>query len=220
MCPSVALRAGLCHARAMAEVLVTSVVFDVGGVLLDHDPRRVYRDLIPDAAELEWFLSAVCTPEWNASLDAGRPFDEACSELAGRYPAYAESIYAWKRQDEMVAGEIPGAAAAVRCLRAAGVPLYLLTNMPADVFDARQRRYEVLRLFHGAIVSGRERMLKPEAAIFELLSSRFGLDLSKTLFIDDKQENVDGARAVGLVAERFTGAGPLLKALHEHGLPV
>jgi 2-haloacid dehalogenase len=82
------------HTQEMAEYLVASVVFDVGRVLLDHDPPRVYRELIPDPAELEWLPATVCTPEWNATLNVGHPFEEACWELAGRYPAHAERIYA------------------------------------------------------------------------------------------------------------------------------
>jgi len=195
-----------------------AVVFDIGGVLLQYDPRFVYRELIPDPAELEWFLGEVCTPEWNATLDAGRPFDEACDELAARYPGHAELIDAWKRQDDMIAGEIAGTAELVARLRADGVPLYLLTNMPADVFAARRRRYAVLRQFDGAVVSGEEGVLKPSPEIFAVLKDRYGLDPPATLFVDDAEVNVAGAREAGYRAHRFVDPPGLADALRAHGL--
>jgi 2-haloacid dehalogenase len=192
---------------------VTTVVFDIGGVLLDWDPRHLYRDLIPDEETREWFLAEVCTTEWNLSLDAGRPFDEACDELASRHPEHAELVLAWKRQDEMVAGEVAGTADLVRRLKADSVPLYLLTNMPSEVFRARRDRFEVLRQFDGAVVSGEEGVLKPSPAIFETLVGRFDLEPASTLFIDDSEINVHGARAAGLQAHHFVDAATLAAEL-------
>jgi 2-haloacid dehalogenase len=200
--------------------MASAVVFDIGGVLLDWDPRLVYRDLLPDPAELDRFLAEICTPEWNATLDAGRPFDEACGELARRHPDHAELIHAWKRQDEMVAGEVPGTADLVGRLHRAGTPLYLLTNMPAEVFAARRRRYPVLGLFAGAVVSGEEGVLKPSAEIFAILRDRYALDPAQTLFVDDMDVNVAGARGAGFLAHRFVDAAGLAAALREHGLDV
>lgn len=188
------------------------IVFDIGGVLLDWDPSRVYRDLL-DPDELARFLSEICTPEWNATLDAGRPFEQACAELAALHPDHAELIDAWKRQDEMVAGEIPGTAEIVDRLKGAGVPLYLLTNMPADVFAARCRRYPVLQRFDGAVVSGQEGVLKPSPEIFAILRDRYGLDPGTTLFVDDQEANVEGARAAGFLAHRFVDAATLAAEL-------
>jgi len=197
-----------------------NAVFDIGGVLLEWDPRLVYRPLIPDPAELDWFLGEVCTLEWNAGLDAGRSFDEACDQLAIQYPAHAELVHAWKRQDEMIAGEVPGTADLVRRLGANGVPLYLLTNMPADVFRARRERYAVLRQFDGAVVSGEEGVLKPSPEIFARLAARYGLDPSESLFIDDADVNVAGARAAGFKAHRFVDAPSLAAALTASGLAI
>lgn len=151
--------------------------------------------------------------QWNRLLDAGRSFDEACAELADRYPAQAELVHAWKRQDEMVGGEIPGMRALVQRLRAAGVPLYLLTNMPAPVFEARRQKYRVLQLFDGAVVSGEEGVLKPSREIFRRLIIRFELAPERTLFIDDSEANVDGARAAGLLAHHFRNVDSLRVAL-------
>ena len=197
---------------------VRAVVFDIGGVLLEWDPRLVYRDLLPDPAELDRFLAEVCTPDWNATLDAGRPFEEACAELARRHPDHAELIHAWKRQDEMIAGEITGTSELVARLGGAGVPLYLLTNMPAEVFAARRDRYPVLQQFDGAVVSGEEGVLKPAPEIFAILRDRYALDPARTLFVDDMEVNVAGARAAGYLAHRFVDAPALALALGAHGL--
>ena len=200
--------------------MASAVVFDIGGVLLEWDPRLVYRDLLPDPSHLDRFLAEICTPAWNATLDAGRPFDEACDELAGRHPDHAELIHAWKRQDEMIAGEIAGTAELVGRIHDAGVPLYLLTNMPAGVFAARRRRYPVLQRFDGAVVSGEEGVLKPSPEIFAILRTRFDLDPAATLVVDDLEVNVAGARAAGFLAHRFVDAPALAAILREHGLDV
>jgi 2-haloacid dehalogenase len=195
-------------------------VFDIGGVVLEWDPGLVYRELIPDPAELEWFLSEVCTPEWNGTLDAGRPFDEACDELAARHPAHGDLVHAWKRQDDMIAGEIDGTAELVSRLREKAVPLYLLTNMPAGIFAARRERYPVLRRFDGAVVSGEEGVLKPSPEIFARLQERYGLDPAATLFVDDAEVNVRGARAAGFRAHHFVDPPTLALELRECGLLV
>lgn len=197
---------------------VRNVVFDIGGVLLDWDPRHLYRQLINDPAELEWLLANVCTMEWNATLDAGRSFDEACDELAGHHPEHAELIHAWKRQDDMVSGEIAGTAALVSRLCAGGVRMYLLTNMPSQVFAARLARYDVLKGFDGAIVSGDEGVLKPSPEIFRLLTERYRLEPGETLFIDDSLVNVEGARAAGLRAHHFVDPKSLEAELVSRGL--
>jgi len=200
--------------------VVSAAVFDIGGVLLEWDPALVYRDLIPDPADLQRFLTEVCSPEWNAALDAGRPFDDACAGLAARHPDHAELIHAWKRQDEMIAGEIAGTAALVARLDDAGTPLYLLTNMPADVFAARRARHPVLQRFDGAVVSGEEGVLKPSPEIFAILRDRYRLDPATTLFVDDLEANVAGARAAGFLAHRFVDPPTLAAALRDYGLAV
>lgn len=192
-------------------------MFDIGGVLLEWDPGLVYRTLIPDEGDRLRFLREVCTPEWNAEVDAGRSIDEACEELATRHPSSADWVHAWKRQDEMIAGEVAGMRSIVSALHRR-VRLYLLTNMPAAVFAARRERFELLQLFDGAVVSGEEGVLKPERVIFTRLTERFDLDPSRTLFVDDLAGNVAGASDAGFVVHRFAGAGPLRLELAELGL--
>lgn len=197
---------------------VRTVVFDIGGVLLDWDPRYLYRRLIPDEGDLERFLSEICTPEWNSTLDAGRPFDQACDELARRHPDAADLVWAWKRQDEMVAGEIPGTATQVDELHAKGVPMYLLTNMPVEVFEARRERFRVLQRFDGAVVSGEEGVLKPSSEIFRRLVDRYALEPAQCLFIDDSDENVQAAADTGFLVHRFVDAPSLASRLRAYQL--
>jgi len=197
---------------------IRAVVFDIGGVLLEWDPGLVYRPLIPDPDERAWFLAEVCTPDWNESLDAGRSFDEACAELATRFPDHADLVPHWRRQDEMIAGEVAGSGALVSRLRGKGRRLYLLTNMPADVFHARRGRYEVLRQFDGWVVSGEEGVLKPSAEIFAVLTARYALDPAESLFVDDAERNVAGAAAAGFQTHRFVDAPTLEADLVARGL--
>jgi 2-haloacid dehalogenase len=197
---------------------IRNVVFDIGGVLLEWDPGRVYRPLIPDPAELDRFFTEVCSFDWNETLDAGRPFDDACDELAARFPDQADLVHAWRRQEEMIAGEIEGTGELVTRLRTAGHPLYLLTNMPADVFQVRRQRYAVLRQFDGWVVSGEEGVVKPSPEIFEVLMARYGLDPSETLFVDDAERNIVGAAAIGFRTHRFVDAPSLARVLTDHEL--
>ena len=191
-----------------------AVVFDLGGVLIDWDPRYLYRKLLDDEAAVEEFLATVCTPEWNAEQDRGRPFAEGVAELAERHPEHAADIAAYhERWPEMLAGEVPGSVEVLADLRAAGVPLYALTNWAAETFAITRERFEFLDWFCGLLVSGEEGMTKPDPAIFRLLLDRFGLDPAAAVFVDDSEANVAAARGLGIDAVRFTGPERLRREL-------
>jgi len=191
-----------------------AVVFDLGGVLIDWDPRYLYRKLLADEAAVEEFLATVCTPEWNAEQDRGRPFAEGVAELAERHPEHAADIAAYhERWPEMLAGEVPGTVEVLADLRAAGVPLYALTNWAAETFAITRERFEFLDWFCGLLVSGEEGMTKPDPAIFRLLLDRFGLDPAAAVFVDDSEANVAAARGLGIDAVRFTGPERLRREL-------
>jgi 2-haloacid dehalogenase len=196
-----------------------AVVFDLGGVLIDWDPRYLYRKLLADEEAVEEFLATVCTPEWNAELDRGRPFAEGVAELVERHPAQAAAITAYhERWREMLGGEVPGAVAVLADLRAAGVPLYALTNWSAETFAITRGRFAFLEWFDGVVVSGQERVIKPDPRIFRLLADRFGLDPETTFYVDDSEANVAAARALGFDAVRFTGPERLRRDLEARRL--
>ena len=196
-----------------------AVVFDLGGVLIDWDPRHLYRKLLADEAAVEEFLATVCTPEWNAELDRGRPFAEGVAELVERHPEHAAAIAAYhERWPEMVAGDIPGTVEVLAELRAAGVPVYALTNWSAETFGVARERFEFLEWFDGVLVSGEERMIKPDPAIFRLLLDRFGLDPGATFYVDDSEPNVEAAGRLGFDAVRFTTPARLRRDLEARRL--
>jgi 2-haloacid dehalogenase len=183
---------------------IRALVFDLGGVLLDWNPRYLYRKLFDDEAEMERFLAEVCTLEWHAGHDRGVPYERSCAALAAKHPEFAELIWAWaRRSEEMVAGPIDGTVDILRALRGNGVPCYALTNMERETYPGRRRRYPFMRWFDGTVVSAYENMSKPDPRIFELLLDRFGLKAAETAMIDDSAANLEAARAVGMQTVRF-----------------
>jgi 2-haloacid dehalogenase len=199
---------------------VNAVVFDLGGVLLDWDPRYLYRKLFAgDEAAMEQFLTDVCTRQWHAAHDLGGSVTQACVELAARHPEQAELIRAWaERSEEMVAGPIPGSVAILADLQRRGVPCYALSNMEAETFPLRLQRFAFLRSFDGHVISGLEGMVKPDPRIYRLLLRRYDLPAARTLFIDDNADNVTAARAAGMRAVRFESPLVLRGQLESIGL--
>jgi 2-haloacid dehalogenase len=193
-------------APAIDAPKIDAIVFDLGGVLIDWDPRHLYRKLLPDdPARMEWFLETVCTGAWNEEQDGGRPFADAVAMLCARHRDEADLIRAYdERWPEMLNGPIADTVAILRELRRAGRRLYALTNWSAEKFPVAQRQFDFLGWFDGTVVSGAIAMRKPDPAIFRHLLERFALDPARTFFVDDSQRNVDGARAAGLDAVLFT----------------
>lgn len=199
--------------------MTATVVFDLGGVLIDWDPRHLYRELFDDPDEMESFLAEVTTAEWNAHQDAGRPWAEAIELLVAEHPERRELIEAFHRRwPEMLAGEIPGTVDVLADLRAAGVRLVALSNWSAETFPTARERFDFLGWFEGIVISGAVGVNKPDPRIFEYLVERFEIDPAAALFIDDSQANVDAARAFGLSAIRFTDARALRRELVRLGV--
>jgi len=205
----------------MADSMITTVVFDLGGVLIDWDPRHLYRQLIADPADLEDFLGRICTPQWHAAHDLGVDTTQSCRELAGQHPEHADLIMAWAdRGEEMIAGALDDTVAVLAELRAAGVRCLALSNMEPDTFVKRRRRFAFFELLDGWVISGQEGVAKPSREIFEILLARFGLDPAGTVFIDDNAANVAAAGKLGVIAITFTTAAQLRVQLGDLGLPV
>jgi 2-haloacid dehalogenase len=197
------------------------LVFDIGNVLIDWDPRHLYRRIFDDPDEMEQFLAGVCTPAWNIEQDRGRPFAVGEDELIARFPHYALPIRAYfARWIEMVPGAIAGSAALLERARRAGIPDYAITNFSRETFPLAQARYPFLTGFKGIVVSGEEGLIKPDPAIFTLFLERYGLAAEACLFIDDSAANVASARAIGMAAIHFSDPDQLEKGLRDHGFPL
>jgi 2-haloacid dehalogenase len=198
----------------------TAVVFDLGGVLIDWDPRYLYRSLFPDDEEgMEHFLGSVTTQAWNEQQDGGRPWADAVAELVAQHPDRADLIRAFhERWEEMLGGAHEDTLEVLAALKAAGVPVYALTNWSGETFGLARERFPFLGWFDGIVVSGEERLTKPDERIFRLLLERFDLDPESTVFIDDNMANVEQAHRLGMDAIQFTDAADLRLELQRRGL--
>jgi len=199
----------------MAKTGLSTVIFDLGGVLIDWDPRHLYRKLFPgDEAAMEDFLATVCTHEWNRCQDAGRSFAEGARFLKAEHPDKAELIDAYGiRFDEMIAGPIGGSIAILAELRDRGAPLFGLTNWSAETYPAALQRFEFLRWFKGILVSGEVGLIKPDPRIFRLLIERFGIDPQRAVYVDDVEANIAAAEPFGIHAIHFTTPARLREEL-------
>jgi 2-haloacid dehalogenase len=198
--------------------LIDTVVFDVGNVLIDWNPRHLYRKLFADEERMEWFLAHICTPAWNIEQDRGRSFAQAVAELTIRHPQWEPEIHAFDaRWGEMIAGEIAGSVALLSRLKGK-VALYAITNFSREKYAQTLERCAFLRDFQGVVVSAHEGLLKPDLAIYRLFLDRYGREASRCLFIDDSARNAEGARRAGMHAVQFVDAVGLARDLAAFGL--
>ena len=198
---------------------VEAVVFDVGRVLIQWELRALFEKLIDDPAELDWFLANVVTEEWHFQHDAGRPLGEMVPERQAEFVEHAALIEAYAtRFLETIPGRVPGTAALVERLAARGMPLYAITNFGAEFWAMFRPTESVLDRFAEIVVSGQEKLAKPDPAIFELAAGRFGHAPGAMLFIDDNLANVDAARSLGWQLHHFTDAEDLEGDLAARGL--
>lgn len=203
----------------MPTPAVTTVVWDVGNVIVRWNPRTLYSKIFPDPAECDRFLADVCTMAWHGPTDCGVTFDDNCAALAAEHPQHAEAIWAWKhRWGEMFSGPIPETEAAIAALHARGVKQYALTNMSHETEAATFAMSPAFGLLDGRVVSGHEGVMKPGAEIFELACARFGFAPAEALFVDDSANNIAAAGKLGFHTLCFTDPAALRPTLETLGL--
>ncbi|MEZ5648028.1 MAG: HAD family phosphatase [Alphaproteobacteria bacterium] len=195
------------------------VIFDLGNVLIQWDPRFLYRKIFPDTRDMEYFLTEVCSPEWNLGQDRGRSFAEAIAEATKCHPTYHSEIAAWfTRFDEMIPGAIEGTIKLLEDLKARHIPCYALSNWSAETFYKTRPRFAFLNLFDGLMISGEERLIKPDPAFYHLICQRYSFQPDEAVFIDDSAANIAAAIALGFQSILFKDANQTRAALIRLGL--
>lgn len=203
----------------MTDTPISAVVFDVGKVLFEWDLRHLYRKLIAEPAELEWFVTTVVTPEWHYQADEGRAVPEMVAERSAEFPEHAALIQAWAdRFNETIPGPVPGSIELVEALATRDVPLFAITNFGDEFWAAFCPTQPVFDLFRNIVVSGTEKLAKPDREIYALAVRRFGHPPETMLFIDDNAANVAAARDCGWQTHHFGDAQTLATDLRERGL--
>ncbi len=199
---------------------ITTIIFDLGGVLIDWNPRHLYQKIFKTEEEITWFLENVCTPEWNEQQDAGRSFEDATKELVQKFPEHEHAIRAWyDRWQETIHGPIHETVEILRSIRdSRRYRLYALTNWSAETFPWALENFEFLHWFEGIVVSGVEKTRKPFPEFYEILLNRYNIVPENSIFIDDNLKNVEAARAIKIDAIHFQGAGNLKAELRRRDL--
>lgn len=190
----------------MNKLKQLAIIFDLGGVLIDWNPEHLYRNIFKDDEQkMKYFLSEVCSSEWNARQDKGYSFSKATEERIKKFPEFESYIRAYfSRWEETVKGEIPGTVKILSDLRDAGYYLCALTNWSAETYPLVTDRFEFLNWFDEVIVSGREKIAKPDPAIYKLLLERINREAQQCLFIDDSEKNVTAAKQLGFQAIHYS----------------
>jgi 2-haloacid dehalogenase len=199
---------------------INTIIFDLGGVLIDWNPAYVFDKLIEDETRRKQFFEQICTPEWNEEQDAGRSLKEATQMLVDQYPEWQEYIEAYYgRWEQMLGGPIEETVEIFRELKAKGqYKFYALTNWSAELFPVALQKYDFLHWFDGRLVSGEEKMRKPFPEFYQLLLDRFHITKEEAVFIDDNLRNAEAAQQFGIETIRFTSPADLRKALAAKGI--
>ena len=194
-----------------------TVIFDLGGVMVDWSPDYVYKTIFKDEEEMKIFLREICTPDWNEEQDGGRTIQEATQTLIAQFPEHETNIRVfYDRWEEMLKGPIDGSVDILRELKESNnVKLYALTNWSAELFPIALNRYEFLHWFEGRLVSGEEKMRKPFMEIYELLLKRYNIDPNRAVYIDDNLRNLAPPKQLGLHTIHFSSPEQLRKELED-----
>ena len=194
--------------------MIKNIIFDYGGVLLDWNPHYLYDPYFGDKDKAEWFLTNICTYEWNAQHDNGKPIAEGTAELIALHPEWEKEIRMYYDDFmKMMGGQILGMEELVKDLKAKGYRVFGLSNWSVETFSQVRHVYPVLDLMEDMVISGIERIMKPDHRIFELALNRFGIKAEETVFIDDNPNNVQAACEVGIHGVLFQSKDLLLSKL-------
>ena len=196
---------------------IDTIVFDLGGVLIDWNPDYVFKKVFDTEEEMRWFYKNICTSDWNEEQDAGRSLQQATEELVKKFPEHEKNIRMYyDRWEEMLGGPIHETVDVLKHLKHKGdYRLFALTNWSAETFPVALDRYDFLHWFHGRLVSGEEKMRKPYAEIYELLIRRFGIDPSRAVYIDDNFRNLVPAKDLGFQTIHFQSPEQFKKELSD-----
>ena len=193
---------------------IRHIIFDFGNVLVQWHPELIYGEYFGDEAKAWWFLRHVADNEWRGRIDAGESTAACIDELKARQPEYTEAIELYRsRWREMFTGEVPGMREVINELRAKGYEIYGLTNWSMETFPAARERFGILQMIDRYVVSGAERLIKPDYRLFHILLDRYGLNAGECVFVDDNPDNVAAAETLGMKGIVFTGAETLRKQL-------
>jgi 2-haloacid dehalogenase len=201
---------------------IKNIVFDLGGVLIDWNPRHLFTEVFENQDELEYFLEHVCNSDWNEEQDGGRSLEEGTNILLNKHPKYRREIQMFYGQwERMLGGEIvPNVSILRKLTRTSTFEIFALTNWSAETFPIAQKRYEFLDLFKGIVVSGVEFMRKPDLAFYQLMLDRFSISAPETLFIDDNERNILAAKKLNLKTIHLPPGENLQDALRLLGIEV
>lgn len=199
---------------------IDTIIFDLGGVLIDWDPRYLYRKIFKTEEEVTWFLENICTSEWNDKQDGGRTFQEATEELVDKYPDHEIPIRAWyDRWQETIPGPVHETVEILKHFKDNPTHrLFALTNWSAETFPWALNTFDFLHWFEGIVVSGIEKTRKPFPEFYHILFERYNIDPSRALFIDDNIKNIEGGKALGLKTIHFQSPQQLRMELRQGGL--
>jgi len=197
-----------------------SIIFDLGAVLIDWNPRYLYRKIFKTEDEISWFLENICTSEWNDEQDAGRSFQDATEALIARHPGWEIPVRAWyDRWHETIQGPIHETVEILRSIKESkNYRLYALTNWSAETFPWALSNFEFLHWFEGIVVSGVEKSRKPYPEFYQILFDRYNVTPENTLFIDDNPKNIEGGKSVGLTTILYTSPDQLRSELIQLGV--
>lgn len=178
---------------------ISTIILDFGSVLVDWNPHYLYDPYFGDKAKTDWFITNICTPEWNAQMDTGKPFAEGIAEKIAEHPEYEKEICLyWDEWDKMMGNQIEGMQELLQELRRKGYHLYGLSNWSAETFRQVRPRYPIFDLLDGIVLSGIEKTIKPAPEIYRILLDRYQIVPNEAVFLDDNSANIEGAKALGI----------------------